>query len=569
MKKHSIFAVLFIFCSFFLWGEYFYQDGPEISSLAHICRRMGRALPFSSFPVHGSDILDLAEKLAADPGALELSDADMALLEGLISQLDEQQDGGILLKGGIALTYEQRFHTDPFTIDDTTVMANAEDFRRAFLNFSPVLRAYAGGGTFTGIYVGGQIDLGPSWQWDYSPDSNFFKSTSFNYDLFKKGILAWNGTYLNFFFGRDSIHWGNPQGSSLYPSALLPYMDSIRLNVPLGPFSFDYMLGTIIPKKAPNGYAKDVYDYDKAPPGKGMDPGEQGFIDDDNPRTILVVTHRFQWNFGSVKAGIGGTVVAERRDNMFLITDIVPLSSYHNADVNPNNLSFLLDVSWTPLPGFSLSAMGGFDDISGRTFGFPDDNVPTIPGAVVQAEYSRAGQNSFMHFMFEGGYTNYLWGNFGHDKAPYNDSSKYDTTTTYVRLARAIYRYASHHDAVLLPLTSPYGPGALWGKLRADLEFGVPGDPSSFWHGGIKAGAELLVLAKNSSVNLVSTPYKIDNSLAAYDTIFVALDLPFSYTWRSLELSVSPAFLFGPGDFSLECTLGLRWRLDGRTFLGD
>jgi hypothetical protein len=545
-------VLLFLLCSLPLWGEYFYTDDPEIGVLSHLCRRMGRALPFSSFPVHGSDILDLAEGLAADPGAAELSMEDRDLLEGLISQFEEQRERDMLLKGGLTLAYEQRLHSGSLTIDDPAIQANAEDFRRAFLNFSPVIRLHAGGGAFTGPWVAGQVDVRPSWEENYSPDSNFFSKVDITYDILSKGVFAWNGGHVNFFLGRDSIHIGNPQGSTLYPSALLPYIDSVRLNVPLGPFSFDYMLGTIIPKKA----AHDVYDSPSVLPPTS---DGYGFIGDEKPKTILVVAHRFQWNFGSIKAGIGGTVVYERRNNMFLLTDLLPINIYHNADVIPNNLSMLLDISWTPGTGFNLSAMAGFDDISARTFGIPDGPVPTIPAALILAEYSRAGEDMFMYFSFEGGYTHYLWGNFGYDDPSYGPDD-------YVRLARAIYRYAPNHDAVLLPLTSPYGPGALWGKIKADLAFNGQGT-SPFSPEGIKAGAELLVLAKNSGANLTDTPYTVDTYLDSYDHIFVSLDLPLSCSWGGLELSVSPAVLFGTGGFSLECTLGLRWSLDGRTFL--
>ncbi|MDR2143693.1 MAG: hypothetical protein LBP29_04925, partial [Treponema sp.] len=493
-KRHHNFAaltaLLFVFFGLFrvsfLGAEYFYPDGEEIKTIDHICRRMGKVLPFSAFPVHGSDILAFAEQLASDPAVSLLNSADTAMLDNLVFRLEEQRDTrDILLKGNLDIAYEHRFTTNPFTIDDTSKMANAEDFRRAFLDFSPVLSFGAAGGTFTGPWVAAQVDARPAWTNDFSPSSNFFKEVDITYDILKRGIFAWNGTYVNFFAGRDTIHWGNPQGSSLYPSKLLPYMDSIRLNVPLGPFSFDYMLGTIVPKKA---QYHDVYDvnYDPTRPYTEY----FGFLNEPRPSTILIAAHRFQWNFGRLKAGIGGTVVYVRANNAFHLTDVLPIMVYHNADIAPNNLNMVLDLSWTIFSGFNISAMLGFDDISARTFGIPDGDIPTIPGAILQADYSAAVKSAFMDFHLESGYTHYLWGNFHFDDPPFEQPE--------VRLARAIYRYGPNHYAVLLPLTSPYGPGVIWGKFNANFFF-----PKRH----IRAGAEFLLLTKKRDVNLVDTEY--------------------------------------------------------------
>jgi hypothetical protein len=308
------------------------------------------------------------------------------------------------------------------------------------------------------------------------------------------------------------------------------------------------MLGSIMPKKA-------RHDVDSAISGTpaGGPLGEHfGFMNgqpDVSPSTILVASHRFQWNFGAVKTGIGGTVVYARSNNEFLITDVLPIIIYHNSDSVPNNLNMILDVQWAVGPGLSLSAMLGFDDISARTFGIADGDTPTIPGAILQLEYSAAADTLTQYYMLEGGYTHYLWGNFAYTDGPDDWYGVY--------LARGIYRYPLFKYAVLLPLTSPYGPGSLWGKLKTS--FGFP-------RRSIRAGAELLFLAKNSKANLVDTPYQADAGLNSYNRWFFALDIPLSYTWRDLEFSVSPAVLWGTGGQALECTLGVKWSLEGSKF---
>ncbi|MDR2313106.1 MAG: hypothetical protein LBE02_01065 [Spirochaetaceae bacterium] len=530
------------------YGEYFYTDDPEFLALTHISRRMGRTLPFSSFPVHGGDLLDYAEELLALPGAETLDEADRLMLGELIAGLGEPRDRGIRIQGSLTLAYEHRLQTGSFTIDGEEV-PNGEDFRRAFLNFSPVLSLRAGAGVFDGPWIAGELNFRPPWEGDYAPSSNFFSKVDISYDILKRGILAWNGRYLNFFLGRDTVHWGNPRGATFYPSALLPYLDSLRLNVPLGPFSFDYLLGAIIPRKAP----RDVYDvnYDPNPPAPGKPYTDYfGFLHDPNPSTILAAAHRLQWNFGPLKAGIGGTVVYVRSNNAFHITDVLPVMIYHNADLTPNNLSLIVDLSWTVLPGLDLSAMAGFDDISARIFGIPDGDTPTIPAAVLQLEYSAAADALTQYYMLEGGYTHYLWGNYAFDDPPFTQSE--------ARLARALYRYTANKNAALLPLTSPYGPGTIWGRFLGNFRF-----PRRH----IRAGIEMLFLVKNSEVNLVDIPYESNEGLAGYDRWFFALDLPLTYTWKNLDVSLKPSLLWGTGGRALECTLGLKWTLGGAGYL--
>jgi hypothetical protein len=459
----------------------------------------------------------------------------------------EQQEKGRVVGGRLFASYQHRLHSGSLTVDDVSKVPNGLDFRRAYLDFSPVLSLGAWGGNFTGLWLEGKLDLRPAWYHDYSPDNNFFSKVDITYDILNKGIFAWNSKSINFFLGRDKTHWGNPRGSTLYPSGLLPCLDSVKLNVPLGPFTLDYMLAADIPKKA-------LYDIDNAPAhlsGTGYSdiPGDYfGFRNEKTPSIVAVVSHRFQWNFGSLKTGIGGTVVYARSNNAYSLTDFIPLMVYHNADVAPNNLNMVIDLSWAFYPGFTFSFMAGFDDISAKTFGLNDGPTPTIPGIIAQLEYSRSDKNRFMYLLAEGGYTHYLWGNFAYE-------DKVNGEWAGVYLARAIYRYAPNQDGIILPLTSPYGPGTIWGRFLLDLSF-----PEKH----ITTGAELLVLTKNKDVNLIDTKYfSSDTTKDSQRIWYVSLDLPFRYTYKKWEFSAKPAIILKNMIPSFECTVGIRFIIEG------
>jgi hypothetical protein len=359
-------------------------------------------------------------------------------------------------------------------------------------------------------------------------------------------MLFWNGNHVNVGIGRDKVHFGNTAGASLYPSAALPYLDGIRLSTPIGPFTMDYSLSTIQPRRA-----KGIEDGILV---KGEDAYEHfGFMMDENPSIILTATHHFQWNFGRVKAGIGGTVVYARSNNMFLITDIIPVQIWHNADIRPNNLNMILDASWAVYPGFTLSGMFGFDDINAGMFGISDSAVPTIPAAILQLEYDLVTPALKANFLVETGATHFLWGNYGYDGAP-DDGKPWGG----VYLARAIYRYSPNNDGVLLPLTSPYGPGVCWGRLKSN--FTIPDIPS------LEIGADILLLTKIRGANLVTTEYKNDGVDDESRFWYFSLDLPCAYSWKFLRFSLTPALLINDGDVGFEFNLGVIYKLQGKTY---
>jgi hypothetical protein len=531
-----------------LWGELFYEDSAEVNLLRRLYRQNGRTLPFNSYPVHGSDLVDMGERL------LPLSGTDQRLLEELLERLKPGE--GFVLRGSLGAAYEHRFRSDSILVDEG-VIKNAEDVRRAYLGFSPFLSFGGGVEKFTGPYTELRVELRPPWKEKFDPYNNFMPlpEIDISFDLLSKGILGWNGKYMDIFFGRDRVHFGHNQGASLYPSGRLPYQDGLRLYAPLGPFSFDYLLATIQPKRAPR--TEPNVDNDVNPNKGARDPSTGalnpnstafGFMDGANPTTILTAIHRFQWNFGFLKAGAGGTVVYARSNNMFLMTDILPLFVYHNADIRPNNLNLVFDLSWTFYPGFTLTGIVGFDDINAKIFGIPDGSVPTIPAGILQLEYGTAWEPLALEFLLEGGYTHYLWGNYA-----FGDANEVDWGEA--PLARAIHRHSPNNEAILLPLTSPYGPGTIWGRLVSALDF-----PKIDLH----VTADILILSKLDEVNLVHTAYAEDRAVKNGKRIlYVSLDLPCTYTWKYMEFLVSPALLIRDRKAALECTLGLRFRLGG------
>jgi len=144
--------------------------------------------------------------------------------------------------------------------------------------------------------------------------------------------------------------------------------------------------------------------------------------------------------------------------------------------------------------------------------------------------------------MVEAGYTHYLWGNYAYNDKPREWYGVY--------LSRAIYRYTPNRHSVLMPLSSPYGPATLWGKISSSFIF-----PEY----NLKTGLELLLLFKNKDANLVDTSYVADDSLKSLNQWFITLDIPVSYTWRNFSFSITPAVLLTEGKNVFQFNIGVNW----------
>ena len=121
-------------------------------------------------------------------------------------------------------------------------------------------------------------------------------------------------------------------------------------------------------------------------------------------------------------------------------------------------------------------------------------------------------------------------------------------------LARMQYRYlASDGEAILLPLTSPYGPGAVWCKAGGSLALGAS---------GFTLGAELLYLAKNPLANLITTEVYDNTTAPSADCVhYLEFSVPARYRYRAWLAGLTPALLWREGDWSFELSALASYRL--------
>jgi hypothetical protein len=355
-----------------------------------------------------------------------------------------------------------------------------------------------------------------------------------NYTM-DRADLAYSAPGFDLFFGRAPVHFGPAGFSSLSFSSALPYLDRIHLRSAGGVVGFDWLVASI-PAARAVPWQQDVN------PNQGVSgDARYGWEGSDTHTEILVAYKRIHANFGAFALGIAENVIYSRPNNAFQIGDFVPFLDWHGSSFNPNNLAFLVDAEWAPLPGLALYASLGLDDIGLGGAGIADSGVPTIPAAVLGAEALLDAWGGDLYCAFEAGYAHYLWGNFdGYATAGWDPNP----------LARAIYRMKSDYGALLLPLTSPYGPGALWLKLV--LERGVP---------EIRAAVGLKVesLWKQPGADLIRTPFAADPSLEEMPFALFSLGLSVAADWKPFEIRLTPGFEISPSGFfpTIELRLSL------------
>jgi hypothetical protein len=477
----------------------------EVVRLQDLYLLARQAFPTAGYPLSQQTLADLAarlERLAPDrapelerylrclgyaPGAIQLGLRNRVALEG----------------------YARAGFTDPTDWEHEFLdrkplwrldMSMARSDRAAILIEAVLKRQY--------------LDDLPVWNLPGSQEGN---PVALENDQVARGLFWYDFGPLQLELGRDRVHFGTLR-SSLLPSSRLPFLDMLRLTLPLGNLTMDLLVSSL-----QNRRAVDDVDLSANP---NFEFGKN---------VILANLHRFEYDFGRVRAAVTGLSIFVREKNGFALADFFPVFSWHASQYRPFNLSLVFDLEAVLAPGLRLMAELGFDDINTSGIGVGDAAIPTIPAVIAGLEFLRPLRRAELRLYAEAGYTHYLWGNF-------DDES-------HAVLARAIYRLYLDDGTRTMPLTSPYGPGAIWAFAEAAL-CGRDGLSGSLC-------AELVFT--NPHVDLLHTVYQTDSAAGALanKTGTLRLGVKVRYhPWKWLEVYTRPQVTLQPEGPGMEVVLG-------------
>lgn len=404
-----------------------------------------------------------------------------------------------------------------------------------------------------GFGIAADVAVKPEWRGDYFPSTNLpmaSGSYSLEANMLNRSVVYWKLPGIELGFGRDKIDYNGILEGGLLPSSRIPWYDALKARGTLGRFSLDWMLSTIQAVKAWDG--KDI----TPEAGYSFETGDPN----SNPTTIVEALTRLSWNLGKIELGVTDHAMMARLNNRFDFTDIFPLISRHQAGVSQTNNSMVLDARWEPLANLTISAQAGFDDIDLNSIGISDTATPTIDAYVLGAQWVNESPIGRISLYAEGGYTHWLWGNYDGSQAAPGDVNYF---------ARFIYRFPMYNGgSILLPLTSPYGPGALWAKTHGSVKMFPFGEESAGAAGArrpaliVELGYSFLFLDLNTEANLIDTVVIGNKTTAdAPRSVNFVASLPIKLAYGPWSARVEPAFVWHDESTAFEIELGLGYTL--------
>lgn len=436
---------------------------PELEDVTRLYRVAGKPFPTVAFPVSKSWLREAALELS---GSLPRAHAER--LDGYLEGLDYDPQE---IRTGVELVFSPEVYLET----DYLREGITEKLRRE----APALS----------VAVSGALDDGPLLytrvaairEYRLTRPSNVLPPLSGNplpyeFNNLYEGYLYWPFEFFTITFGRQKLDLGPAPRSSIALASDTPYLDALRLTLDLGPIRMHHTVASIDNTRA----REDVE----------LPPGSELYAFDRNQ--IFFNTHYFEYRFDAWRLGVGANLVVSREMNNFALSDFFPVFSWHNANILPRNMSAFVDATVPLVPGVELYGQASFDDIRTTGVGIGDRPIPTIPAFTLGSRYSRIDPTITWDVSLDLGYTHYLWGNFPRETG----------------LSRAIYRLRADGDSYAFPLTSPYGPGTIYGLAEAKA-IGRRYKLSVFYElVGRKPDADLFTTEQEESDFLASQAYR-------------------------------------------------------------
>ncbi len=523
------------------------SESPEVRELSALFTDAGLVFPTETYPLGRGELAGYARRLAAEAGSPAVRQAAREWLEAfdfnpdraLIASDMEVSVWGGGRTGDVPWSTEldfQRDYIDAPPFFDWTL--NAERDGSGGIAISAELRTQYEIGTASSTSLFIPKEGNPI------PMENYFITSGYFYKRFDDVTIL---------VGRTPVHFGDGSFSSGMPSQRLPFMDSVRLGWEFGPLKMTAYASSLENRMGEMEKAKlmdagwntgpEYINTDTNTFYDGTGTGVEDVVDLAFGTTnVFLAVRRFEYAFKKTRLAVTSMQIVSRENNYIHLGDFFPVYSWHNAELGPHNNSLHLEATTVPFPGLKLAVQGGWDDINAAdAFGVGDTGLPTIYFYLAGAAWSGKVLGLPGGLSLEAGTSHYLWGVF-HEYA--EDDGNY--------LSRAIYRYKRDEDYVLLPLTSPYGPGVNW--LAAD--FSLQMLPS------ISVNTEIELKWRNPAADLVGTEYIADPAVEdteSYGDHRFALRLDWSGSVFSLFSEA--AMLFRDGNYGWEGSVGGSFRM--------
>ncbi len=334
-------------------------------------------------------------------------------------------------------------------------------------------------------------------------------------DAFSRVLLEVPFGFGDVVLGRFPAHVG-PGSQSFSVNEYVPYLDGFRL-VTQG----DSLRTTHIAAHIPSVEAH-TGDIDDSSFVANYGYGETN---------ILYLLHYAELFLGSFRLGAGGQSMIAAPGNNVPFQQFLPLVPWIAMDAEYINTQLLMDFSFAPSPWTEIYFQGGFQaPVAGWSLA---GLMQTAGAALGGARVSFVRPEATASLQFELGWTSIRWGSF----------------TDEYGLSRFVQRLGYGESSTVMALTSPHGPGIIWGSgsievARQSFEFGLLFE----------------VIAEKQGIDLISGSFS--DTGGAYE-LYTTASLLIGYNWQDhFQLQVRPAMGQYPEGFVPSVSAGIQFFID-------
>ncbi|MFW5800686.1 MAG: hypothetical protein ACOCVC_01525, partial [Spirochaeta sp.] len=316
--------------------------------------------------------------------------------------------------------------------------------------------------------------------------------------------------------GRFSSHIGPGQNSLSFNSAL-PFIDGARSDIQAGNFGFTSLIGMIPSHESGAGDASSEWFPEDSMYGFGR-------------TDIYYVVHYAQLSGERIRVGFGGQNMIAAVDNSIQSSVLLPVSGWM-TESDSVNTQLITDISLAPHPWLEIYLQGGLQRPVGGWLDIPDTGA-VLAGIRFLSSTEQANTKAHV----EGGWTSSDWGSFPESRA----------------LSRFVHRFEMGSGVELMPISSPFGPGVIWGGGAVDLEL----------RNGFVMGFYLDIIGRQQEIDLFAGSFPASPGSRLLEAYFGA---NLGLNWEEiLEFQLLPGVLFQNNE--LRPHIGAEIRIHGRIF---
>ncbi|MGI6440112.1 MAG: hypothetical protein ACOX0W_07605 [Sphaerochaetaceae bacterium] len=501
VKKRVLLACVFISIHLLAWSNSFqkiYTHSSDIyKTIQHLYISSGKALPSSSAPFSGEELLMMAQHMNHS----SLSQHEQQLLKEVVSLLQKEEK---VVSFSLETSLEAYLHSNTTHFVDKNDWIRGANQRLAPLkliletSIGESLYGYSElpfqGLRYAGVDTTTQKPFSDLYgKHTLTTNLTFISELDRQLDMSvpQRAFVAFGSKHWSAQIGRENISWGSALSGNLLLSDSVSYHNVARFTAFTPKFKYTF-LTSFFP------HPKNYYDYSLS----------DGVIDDSTTREWdgtyqpmryqiesisglrMFMAHRLEWRLFNEKVGfaLSEAIMYQSEDNTLDLAILSPSMIFHNYYIKANANSIItLELDYTPIKHLNIYSQIAIDEFAvigaEKAPGVASSAEPNAFGFILGIHTAHVTHKGRITATVEGAYTNpylYLRGLGYEYRGSGDDVRRYDEQAQQkgvpgVNFIVAVKEHFSNGYGIYYDeqfLGYPYGPDAL--VLNAHISYDVP-----------------------------------------------------------------------------------------------